>query len=280
MKTILIPTDFSDYSKNAAVFALHIAAECGYNIHLFHCYHIPAVDPMMPGEMIGDLSESIKKDSSHQLEELKKQLLDYARVKNIIAEIETSNRIGFASEEVTEVANELNPVLVVIGSRHRTGLQKFLSGSIIKPLLDHLAHTVLIVPENRAFKDTKPKVLYATNFNEADTASLDKLISFFKPFGAHIECLHIDTENTPHINEFELSELERKFKDKAADDTVHFDIIRADDAKEGLEHYIQKHNIDVVSTFSKKRNFFQKLIDTSLSKQIAGESDIPLIVFK
>ena len=280
MKTILIPTDFSDYSKNAAVFALHIASECGYKIHLFHCYHIPAVDPMMPGEMIGDLSESIKKDSSHQLEELKKQLLDYARVKNITAEIETSNRIGFAVEEVTEVANELNPELVVIGSRHRTGLQKFLSGRIIKPLLDNLDHTVLIVPENRAFKDSKPKVLYATDFNEADTASLDKLISFFKPFGAHIECLHIDTENTPHISEFELSELERNFKDKAADDTIHFDVIRADDAKEGLQTYIQKHDIDVVSTFSKKRNFLQKLVESSISKQIAGESDIPLIVFK
>jgi nucleotide-binding universal stress UspA family protein len=280
MKTILIPTDFSDYSKNAAVFALHIASECGYNIHLFHCYHIPAVDPMMPGEMIGDLSESIKKDSTSQLEELKKQLTDYARAINISVEIETSNRIGFAVEEVTEVANEMNPVLVVIGSRHRNGLQKFLSGSIIKPLLDHLQHTVLIVPENRAFKDSKPKVLYATDFNEADADSLNKLIAFFKPFGAHIECLHIDTDNTPHIGEFELSELERKFKDKAADDTIHFDIIRADDAKEGIQAYIQKNDIDVLSTFSKKRNFFQKLVDTSLSKQIAVESDIPLIVFK
>lgn len=280
MKTILIPTDFSDYSKNAAVFALHIAAECGHKIHLFHCYHIPAVDPMMPGEMIGDLSESIKKDSLTQLEELKKQLLDYARVLKISVEIETSNRIGFAVEEINEVADETKPDLVVIGSRHRTGLQKFLSGSIIKPLLDHLQHTVLIVPENRVFKDSKPKVLYATDFSEADTASLSKLISFFKPFGAHIECLHIDTDNTPHISEFELSELERNFKDKAANDTIHFDIIGADDAKDGLQAYIQKHGIDVVSTFSKKRNFLQRLLETSLTKQIAGESDIPLIVFK
>mgnify|MGYP005841200859 CR=1 FL=1 len=280
MKTILIPTDFSDYSKNAAVFALHIASQCGYNLHLFHCYHIPAVDPMMPGEMIGDLSEGIKNDSLAQLESLKKQLLDYAKALNISVEITSSNRIGFAVEEITEVANEMNPVLVVIGSRHRTGLQKFLSGSIIKPLLDHLQHTILIVPENRTFKDNKPKVLYATDFNEADTDSLNKLIAFFKPFGAHIECLHIDTDNTPHISEFELSELERNFKDKAADDTIHFDIVRADDVKEGLHAYIEKNNIDVVSTFSKKRNFLERLTESSLSKHIAGESDIPLIVFK
>ncbi len=280
MKTILVPTDFSEYSKNAAKYALHMADRCNFSLALFHVYHIPAVDPMMPGEFVGDLSDSMKKDSQFRLDELKQELETYLTEKNLKATITTTNHIGFAREEIASYADEIKPVLVVLGSHHRTGFAKFLSGSILNPLIESLNYPVMIVPENRSWRDKPARVLYATDFNDADEPSLSRLLEIFKPFNAHIECLHVDTEGTIHINEFEMSELERKFKEKAADNVIHFNIIKGEDAKESVYDYIKKNDIDLVSTYSRERNFLQRFVEKSFSKQLAAESDIPLIIFK
>jgi nucleotide-binding universal stress UspA family protein len=280
MKQILIPTDFSAYSINAAKYALHIAAKCSFDIHLFHCYHIPAVDPMMPGEFIGDLSESMKNDSTFKLQDLQKDLNAYAAANNLKVNIAFSNRIGFAVEEITAVADEMKPVLVVIGSHHLTGFQKFITGSIIKPLIENLQAPAMVIPENASFTDKQFKILYATDFSEADTNAIHLLLEIFKPFNASVECVHFDVEGTAAINEFEMTQLEHHFKEKAADDVVHFKILKTANAHDGLQQYVAENKIDIVSTFSRKRNFLQKLVERSFSKSIAVDSNLPLVIIK
>jgi nucleotide-binding universal stress UspA family protein len=280
MKQILIPTDFSAYSMNAARYALHIASKCGFEVKLFNCYHIPAVDPMMPGEFIGDLSESMKNDSTYKLEELKKELESYSAANNLKVNISYNNRIGFAVEEIVALSEELKPVLVIVGSHHRTGFQKILSGSIIKPLIENLQYPVMLIPENFSFAEKSLKILYASDFLEADTDSINRLLEIFKPFNVTIECVHFDVEGTENINEYEMSQIEHHFKEKAADNIVHFKIMKAENAKEELQQYIADNHIDIVSTFSRKRNFLQQLVERSFSKLLAEESNLPLIIFK
>jgi nucleotide-binding universal stress UspA family protein len=280
MKQILIPTDFSSYSINAARYGLHIASRCNFEMALFNCYHIPAVDPMMPGEFIGDLSESMKNDSLYKLNELKKELESYGATHNLKAHITTHSHIGFAVEEITAFSDEIKPVLVIIGSRHRTGFQKFLSGSIMKPLIETLKHPLMIIPENFSFEDKPLKILYASDFTSADTDSINHLIEIFQPFQATIECIHFDVEGTEHINEYEMSQIEHHFKEKAAENIVQFKILKADNVKEQLQQYIADNQIDIVSTYNRQRNFLQKLVDRSFSKMLAEESKLPLIIFK
>jgi len=280
MKQILVPTDFSSYSINAAKYALHLAAKSGCEIALFHCYHIPAVDPMMPGEFIGDLSESMKNDSTFKLQDLKKELNNYSAANNLKVNITFSNRIGFAVEEIAAISSEMKPVLVVIGSHHLTGFQKFITGSIIKPLIENLSVPVMVIPENSTFTDKAFKILYATDFSEADTTSISLLLEIFKPFNATIECVHFDVEGTSAINEYEMEQLEHHFKEKAADNVVHFKILKTASAEEGLQQYVAENKIDIVSTFSRNRNFLQKLVERSFSKSLATESDLPLVILK
>jgi hypothetical protein len=235
---------------------------------------------MMPGEFIGDLSESIKNDSTFKLNELKNELNDYAKTNNLNAAIEVSNRIGFAAEEIVAVSEEIKPALVVTGSHHRTGFMKFISGSILKPLIENLQYPLMVIPENYSFVEKSLHILYATDFSEADTVSINILLEIFKPFNATIECIHFDVEGTHAINEYEMEQLERHFKEKAADDIVHFKILKTSSAHEGLQQYVAENKIDIVSTFSRKRNFLQNLIERSFSKSLAEESNLPLVILK
>jgi nucleotide-binding universal stress UspA family protein len=41
MKTILVPTDFSEAAKNAAEYAINLAKVLNTKVTLFHVYHVP-----------------------------------------------------------------------------------------------------------------------------------------------------------------------------------------------------------------------------------------------
>ena len=41
MKTILVPTDFSDAARNASEYAIAYAKEFQYKVILYHAYHLP-----------------------------------------------------------------------------------------------------------------------------------------------------------------------------------------------------------------------------------------------
>ncbi|MES1181580.1 MAG: universal stress protein, partial [Flavobacterium sp.] len=43
MKTILVPTDFSDAARNASEYAIEYAKEFGYKLLLCHVYHLPVI---------------------------------------------------------------------------------------------------------------------------------------------------------------------------------------------------------------------------------------------
>lgn len=56
MRTIIVPTDFSNPSKNAARFARNLAIWLKADLHLCHAYNIPVESPMM-GEVLWTLPE-------------------------------------------------------------------------------------------------------------------------------------------------------------------------------------------------------------------------------
>ncbi|WP_332032721.1 universal stress protein [Kaistella sp.] len=56
MRTIIVPTDFSNPSRNAARLALNLAIGLKADLHLCHAYNIPVKSPMM-GEVLWTLPE-------------------------------------------------------------------------------------------------------------------------------------------------------------------------------------------------------------------------------
>ena len=78
MKNLLVPVDFSDYAHNACLYALHLASRDKAKVTLFHAYHIPIVDPLMPSEYLSDLAESAEKEINANMDKLINQLKGYA----------------------------------------------------------------------------------------------------------------------------------------------------------------------------------------------------------
>jgi universal stress protein A len=140
---ILVPTDFSDHSDKALKQALEIAQQSKAKIHLLHVVHDEirrcAADYCLTDELLQQFETGML--SSAQ-ESLKKQLAKFPEAKQV--EVIPSVRKGFPSEEIIKEQEEKKIDLVVIAPLGRTGIAKYLVGSVTKNVVREAKCPVLV----------------------------------------------------------------------------------------------------------------------------------------
>ncbi|WP_406659930.1 universal stress protein [Methanolobus sp. ZRKC3] len=131
---ILIPTDGSAYSENAAKVAAEIAQRHDYHLIVLH-----VVDDK------GFKRKSWRKDGAeHLIEKIQEVLIENGceekRIEGIIKD-------GNAPEKIVEVAREKGADRIIIGTQGKTGI-KMIMGSVTEKVLQMSEILVLVVPPN------------------------------------------------------------------------------------------------------------------------------------
>jgi len=132
---ILVPTDFSDYSDKALRQALDIAKEYKAKVYVLHVIHEKMSDRI---DDYGLTYPSYVKDMEAKMVEgakqkLRQQIDKFPQAK----ELEVFNEvvIGNASEAILEEETSKGIDLIVIASLGRTGMAKYLIGSVARNVL-------------------------------------------------------------------------------------------------------------------------------------------------
>ena len=140
---ILVPTDFSEYSDKALKQALDIAKQYNAKVHLFHVIHGElqrvVVDYSIPEEVITQIEDRQIETAKAMM---KKQLDKFPRAKEV--SVTTGIGKGNAAEEILNEEKEKGIDLVVIASLGRTGLSKYLIGSVARNVLKGSSAPVLL----------------------------------------------------------------------------------------------------------------------------------------
>jgi nucleotide-binding universal stress UspA family protein len=112
MKTILVPTDFSDTSKNAALYAIELGNQLkAAKIILYNAYQSPVVtEPTMPVMQMLDI-DTLKKISDDGMKNLRSSL--NKGLGNI--EIEEINEFAVLPNAIDEVCTRTGADLIVMG---------------------------------------------------------------------------------------------------------------------------------------------------------------------
>ena len=124
---ILVPTDFSDFSRPAMLYGCAIAARFGAELHLLHVVPDPAM--LVPEaaafsvETMQAQSESLVKGAQETLQKLPPD--NWENEKPVVREV----RVGAAFMEIIDYARENEIDLIVIGTHGRSGLMHVLMGS-------------------------------------------------------------------------------------------------------------------------------------------------------
>jgi universal stress protein A len=127
-KTILVPTDFSEFSDFALEEAVDIARQQKAKIFLFHVN--TAVQKCVVDYCLDDATVKMVEEKSMESANsmMKKQIDAVLKVKDV--EIVNDIAIGVPHEEILREQEAKNIDLIVIASHGRTGLMGHIMGSV------------------------------------------------------------------------------------------------------------------------------------------------------
>jgi nucleotide-binding universal stress UspA family protein len=143
IRSILLPTDFSDCGNYALQYASSLARTFGASII---CVHV--VEPMVPSAGYSGVTEPLPiADITEQLEDSAERELPKIAEREECAGLEVEEVIahGEAASEIVRVAKERNVDLIVVSSHGRTGLGRILFGSTAEAIVRHASCPVLVV---------------------------------------------------------------------------------------------------------------------------------------
>ena len=143
-KNILIATDGSKYSVAAATEAIGIAKRCKSNLIIITVVHTEALSSMSP-----DTGYTQSQQETIAKQELQRAERNISGVKGL-AEKEGIHAEGIIAEGrpfevIVRAAMDRNIDLIVVGSHGRTGISKFLMGSVTERVIGHAGSAVLVV---------------------------------------------------------------------------------------------------------------------------------------
>ncbi|MEM9952273.1 MAG: universal stress protein [Chloroflexota bacterium] len=141
-KKIIVPIDGSGWSERAIPHAVDIARNHDAEIILLHVFKPPA------SEYVGEIALAGQDESLMAMREAIKQKLmglrGQIRSENVDVRVQLIEGIGVASI-ICDYINEEDADLVVMTSHGRTGLARFLFGSVAHKVMQEITVPVLIV---------------------------------------------------------------------------------------------------------------------------------------
>jgi nucleotide-binding universal stress UspA family protein len=135
---IVCAVDFSPQSDRALQIASTLAKESGGVLHIVHSYEQPfAYDPQLP-EYIPPPAD---------LDGIKKRLHDQQPSQPDI-QVKYALLVGEPAATIQEYAEKNEADMIVMGTHGRSGVARFLMGSIAENVLRHAACPVLVIKAN------------------------------------------------------------------------------------------------------------------------------------
>lgn len=185
---IAVGTDFSEASDTAVSQAMHIARHTGAELLLVHAGSLPAAASEVPESVSSTMEEfdtMVREAASadkNALENLRERLSGQG--------VEVSHALvdGFPDAALCDTAKESGADLIVTGTHGRTGVKRFLLGSVAERVV-RLAHRSVLVARNDAGRGGFKKLLVPIDFSDLAMHAVRCAIDIAAE-DAEIELLH------------------------------------------------------------------------------------------
>jgi len=278
MKKILIPTDFSKTAEAAIDYGLHLLNDEPAELHILHAYRVPIIDPMTPLIMIEDFTTQQHRLAEEHFKEYAKEFVKrhpVAKGKDI--KIITHLDVGMGVEVITAAENEIQPDLIVMGTNGSTA-HRFRIGSIAARTARKVKTPIIMVPVNAKYTPPK-KIVFATNYKEAEAEVLLELLKQYNPEKTKIYCVHVSKE-LDITEELRLVEFREQFKSEIVNGLIHLDVETADYIEQGINKYIEKKQADMVVLLHTNKNLMQKIFTSSITSEVVFNANVPVMVYQ
>ncbi|MGC2626737.1 MAG: universal stress protein [Candidatus Udaeobacter sp.] len=146
IRTVLVPTDFSQCSLAGTEYAAFLARKLNATLRLFHAMY-PYTNYVFvdrAGVRLSGLAEAVEETARQEMDALKE--MDFLRGLPVQTEILP----GVAIDEICAAAGDHEVDLIVTSTHGRTGLKHALIGSVAEHVVRYAEAPVLVVPSRHA----------------------------------------------------------------------------------------------------------------------------------
>lgn len=274
MKTILVPTDFSETAKNATLYALHL----GNQLKATKLILYNACEEPMPTDMNMGPINFIGVDATIEASKIALQKFE----NKVIAECPTQMEIvrkseyTFLSNDINELTASLGADLIVMGVTGGGKLQETLVGSNAVHAARHSVIPVIIIPPGAKFSPIE-QILLACDFKKVvETTPVVPIKEILDATHAKLFILNIDHNQKDFDAETPFESLMLNEFFHAYDPQYHFS--QNPDFIEGVNEYALKESVDLIITIPKKHGLLDGLFSRNHTKELAFHSHVPLMM--
>lgn len=265
---ILVPTDLSPLSKVALTYAAKLCVKLNAGMVVMNLIQIDK-DSEQSAHTTSARSSEIEKELTQLINEAKIEVGENLKASIVI------KKEGPVEEAIDKCAQRLQCDLIVMGTKGASGLRKVLFGSNTAAVINTSPIPVLAVPEFGVFQGINDLV-YASDMNNL-FKEFSILLPLARVFDAKIHLVHVyQKENQPKVDEESMATKLRKEMNYSRID-CHY--ILNEDVTDGLERFLSGRSADILAMFSGKRNFFERILGKSNTREIAFRSNTPLLTF-
>ena len=137
---ILVPVDGSDNALRAVRYALGLAEATGVRIRLLYVFPVSSVEIIgMAGMSRDDVDHAAQAGAQRVFDEV------HAQIGDVSVEISDDTSVGDPAEEIIRCTEDDGRLLVVLGRRGLSTVQKLLLGSVSEKVMRHAQCPVMVV---------------------------------------------------------------------------------------------------------------------------------------
>lgn len=276
MKTIIVPTDFSDTAKKAQDFAVQSAKLFDSKITFLHSFEL---EKFYTSDYIG-----YEKDFAHQMAVSAEKSLDelkYEVSENGNVSVDTLLSSFGITEALLKVSEEKKADLIVMGTLGQSGFGERIWGSRTSDVIGRTKTPIMIVPHEYSWK--KPsKILLLTNHFEKNPGILNFIFELAGLYMAAVEVgvfTNIDNEKAEKLlqNERDIAEYADYLKETYHEMNIKYTHLKGDDFEEVLHGYVEENEIDMLVMVTYQGGFWKRLFNPSFTKRMSYHTEIPLL---
>lgn len=271
MKTILVPTDFSDCAQRAVDMAIKLSKHGGYSIHFLHLMSTPLNWLQLSDEqqkMYADVHDRIKK-ANDQLDELvhksegegvsAKKFIDYNE----------------SDEMILDHIDHHGIDMVIMGSHGARGFKEFFLGTNAQRIVRQSKVPVLIVKPTDYYSTFK-SIAFVSDFDDEMVKHFNSTLSLARLMGVKVRLVFI---NVP-LNFTDTPTVEsrmRLYEDLDPSMIEAKDIYNFGDFDAAIKYYCAEHEVSLLSMLTHGRKGLDRFFAGSLTESIINHVNLPVL---
>jgi len=269
MKTIIVPTDYSENAWHATEYAAHIAKQTGAELVLFHAVELPLITTEVPVDL-----PSLDELNRHHTQRLSELVGQLKRRFGIRASHKL--RVGTAAQLLAPFFRELNADLIVMGLRGTNPIGRLLMGSVTATILQRADLPVLVVPHDFHFRPIR-HLLFACDFEPlAASEALNPLKDIAKSFNATVEVMHLPQPLAAGGRHDKFTD-ENYWENHLKGIQLGYTFLYEENLQKGIDQGVCDSQADMLVMIPHRHSFFERLLERSNVQRMAFHTKIPLL---